>query len=65
MRGHGETVMFISIDGKIAGLLGVADPDKGNGARGDQPAPYRRHTHRHGYGRQPDDGGGGLKKARS
>ena len=28
MRGHGETVMFISIDGKIAGLLGVADPIK-------------------------------------
>jgi P-type Cu+ transporter len=28
MRGQGETVMFISIDGKIAGLLGVADPIK-------------------------------------
>ncbi len=28
MRGQGETVMFVSIDGKIAGLLGVADPIK-------------------------------------
>ncbi len=28
MRGQGETVMFLSIDGKIAGLLGVADPIK-------------------------------------
>ena len=28
MRGQGVTVMFLSIDGKIAGLLGVADPIK-------------------------------------
>ena len=28
MRGQGETVMFVSIDGKMAGLLGVADPIK-------------------------------------
>jgi len=28
MRSQGETVMFLSIDGKIAGLLGVADPIK-------------------------------------
>ncbi len=28
LRGQGETVMFLSIDGKIAGLLGVADPIK-------------------------------------
>lgn len=28
MRGQGQTVMFVSIDGKIAGLLGVADPIK-------------------------------------
>ncbi len=28
MREQGETVMFLSIDGKIAGLLGVADPIK-------------------------------------
>ena len=28
MRSQGETVMFVSIDGKAAGLLGVADPVK-------------------------------------
>ena len=28
MRRQGETVMFVSIDGKMAGLLGVADPIK-------------------------------------
>jgi Cu+-exporting ATPase len=28
MRGQGQTVMFVGIDGRIAGLLGVADPVK-------------------------------------
>ena len=28
MRGQGETVIFVSLDGKVAGLLGVADPIK-------------------------------------
>ncbi len=28
MRGDGETVMFVAVDAKIAGLLGVADPVK-------------------------------------
>ncbi|HEY3277929.1 MAG TPA: heavy metal translocating P-type ATPase [Syntrophorhabdaceae bacterium] len=28
MRGQGNTVMFLSVDGKVAGLLGVADPIK-------------------------------------
>ncbi|MBI4767801.1 MAG: heavy metal translocating P-type ATPase [Deltaproteobacteria bacterium] len=28
MRGQGETAMFVSVDGKIAGLLSVADPIK-------------------------------------
>jgi Cu+-exporting ATPase len=27
-RGEGQTVMFVSVDGKAAGLLGVADPIK-------------------------------------
>jgi Cu+-exporting ATPase len=29
MRNDGQTVMFVSVDKKIAGLLGVADPIKG------------------------------------
>jgi Cu+-exporting ATPase len=28
MRSEGQTVMFVSVDGKIAGLIGVADPIK-------------------------------------
>ncbi|MDQ3336627.1 MAG: heavy metal translocating P-type ATPase [Myxococcota bacterium] len=28
LRGEGETVMFVAIDGKLAGLVGVADPIK-------------------------------------
>jgi len=28
MRGEGQTVMFVSVDGTIAGLIGVADPIK-------------------------------------
>ena len=28
MRGDGQTVMFVAVDGKIAGLIGVADPIK-------------------------------------
>jgi Cu+-exporting ATPase len=28
MRGRGQTVMFVAVDGRVAGLLGVADPVK-------------------------------------
>jgi Cu+-exporting ATPase len=28
LRGEGQTVMFVAVDGKLAGLLGVADPIK-------------------------------------
>ena len=28
MRGYGQTVMFVSVDGRPAGLVGVADPIK-------------------------------------
>jgi Cu+-exporting ATPase len=28
LRSHGQTVMFIAVDGRLAGLLGVADPIK-------------------------------------
>ncbi|RDD62050.1 heavy metal translocating P-type ATPase [Ferruginivarius sediminum] len=28
LRGDGETVMFVAVDGKMAGLIGVADPIK-------------------------------------
>ncbi|HEX6791236.1 MAG TPA: heavy metal translocating P-type ATPase [Candidatus Krumholzibacteria bacterium] len=28
MRGRGQTVMFVSVDGVVAGLIGIADPPK-------------------------------------
>ena len=28
LRQEGQTVMFVAVDGKLAGLLGVADPIK-------------------------------------
>ena len=28
MRKEGETVMFVAVDGRLAGLVGVADPTK-------------------------------------
>ena len=32
LRGDGQTVMFVAIDGRLAGLLGVADPIKESAA---------------------------------
>src|SRR4030042_6273786 len=29
LRKDGQTVMFVAVDGKVAGILGVADPIKG------------------------------------
>ena len=26
MRGEGQTVLFVAVDGKVAGFVGVADP---------------------------------------
>jgi Cu+-exporting ATPase len=42
MREEGQTVMFVAVDGKPAGLLGVADPVK------DTTAQALRHLHREG-----------------
>jgi Cu+-exporting ATPase len=32
MRGDGQTVMFVAVDGKLTGIIGVADPIKGTTA---------------------------------
>jgi Cu+-exporting ATPase len=42
MRADGETVMFVSVDGRLAGLLGVADPIK------DTTPQAIQHLHREG-----------------
>ncbi len=39
LRAEGQTVMFVAVDGRAAGLLGVADPIKETDARGDPAAP--------------------------
>ncbi len=36
LRARGQTVVFVAIDGALAGLLGVADPVKDSTARGDR-----------------------------
>ena len=56
---EGQTVMFVAIDGKPAGLLGVADPIKPSTPEAIQAAARRRHQDRHAHRRQPHDGGGG------
>ena len=45
MRADGQTVMFVVVENKIAGLLGVADPIKQTTAGGHSPASRRGHPH--------------------
>ncbi len=52
LRGNGQTVMFIAIDGQAAGLLGVADPIKFEHAGSDQTIACRRNRARDAYRRQ-------------
>ena len=51
----GQTVMFVVVDGKPAGLLGVADPDQGDHRRGDPRAARGGPAHRDAHRRQRDD----------
>ena len=60
---EGQTVMFVAVDGKPAGLVGVADPIKDHHARGDRGAA-RRGSDRDADRRQPHDGRGGREEAR-
>jgi Cu+-exporting ATPase len=46
----GQTVMYVAVDGTLAGLLGVADPIKAR-RRGDARAARRGPARRHGDGR--------------
>jgi Cu+-exporting ATPase len=60
MRREGQTVMFVAVDGELAGLLGVADPIKETTAQAVQElnhcpscsgAPPRRRPDHHAHGR--------------
>ena len=64
LRRDGATVIFLAIDQKIAGILGVADPIKATTAGSAQRAAGRGRAHRHVDRRQPRDGGGDGQAAR-
>ena len=55
LRRDGATVIFIAVDGDFAGLLGIADPIKGECASGAASATRRRSAHRHAHWRQSRD----------
>ena len=61
----GATAIFVAIDGKLAGVLAIADPVKETRRRGARGAEGRRHRHRHADRRQPHhrDGGGAASSA--
>ena len=47
--------MFVAVDGRPAGLVGVADPDQGDHARSHRGAAPGRHPGRDAHRRQPHD----------
>ena len=55
LRANGQTIMFVVVDEKPAGLIGVADPIKDDNARCRQTTTRRRHSHRDAHRRQPHD----------
>ena len=44
LRRTGQTVMFVAVDGRAAGLIGVADPIKDSAPRGDSRPSRRGHS---------------------
>ena len=42
LRGDGATVVFVAVDGKLAGLLAIADPVKADDASGARSAARRK-----------------------
>ena len=52
-RGPGESVVFVAVDGRPAGFIGVLDPIKASTPGGDLPSAPRRAAHRDGDRRQP------------
>ena len=52
-RSEGATAIFVAIDGKLAGVIAIADPVKETAAQALERAQGRRHRHRHADRRQP------------
>ena len=64
LRKDGQTVMFVVVDGAVAGLVGVADPVKPSTAEAIQHAASGRNEDRHAHGGQSNDRRGSGEKAR-
>ena len=63
LRADGQTVMFVLVDGKIAGLARRRRSHQRDHCRSDSPAARRRHPHRDADRRQPHDGRGRCQQA--
>ena len=64
LRAEGATVVFLAVDGKLAGLVAVADPVKESTQEAIAQAARGRHPHRDGHGRRAHDGEGRGREAR-
>ena len=59
----GASVMFLAVDGRVAGLIAVADPIKQTTRRGDRCIARGGRANRHGDGRRTCDGRSGRETA--
>ena len=64
LRRDGATAIFVAIDGKLAGVIAIADPIKATTPEALKALMRRRHPHRHADRRQPHDGRGRGAQAR-
>jgi Cu+-exporting ATPase len=60
LRAEGASVIYLAVDGRLAGLLAVQDPIKDSTPCGDQSTARGRDSHRHGDRRRGDNGKGGC-----
>ncbi len=58
LRSSGRTVMFVAVDGKLAGALAVGDPIKDSTPAALDALEGGRPANRHAHGRRARDGGG-------
>ena len=64
LRADGATAIFVGVDGRVAGVIAIADPVKATTPEALAGAEGRGHPRRHADRRQLDDRGGGRAPAR-
>ena len=64
LQREGQTVIFVAIDGRAAGVIAVADPIKQSTPGRDRPSASARHQGRYAHRRQRADGAGGRRETR-